>query len=681
MIPVSDGGRFTVIAVLVAAYFARIPLGPTRAAVVSAAIVLMIVFRRTPVSRPLFSVALAVMLGLAGARVAVALVASPVGWTARYYANDHWSGTPEWSSDFRRSGATRVDSGIAFKDDTFPAHYLNDYTFDRGIRREVSEPMSVEWTGYVVLDRPRTERLVLKARGDADVSVDGRNVLAVSSAKKPRTAEQIVELAAGARALVVRYVKPADTDGLIEFAAPLAVMPVPRDRPPPAAWVQQAAIAIDAALLMVFACVAVQAARTSWHRSGEGWFANRPSSRSQAVALALFAIFGVQGWWQASRFAGRVVSLTSGDDWWGFESRARDILHHGPLMLLGQPLGHADPYFYHPMYCYFLAAVHGVVGESLFGPVFVQFLILAGVALIVWRLAAEWFGERPALAGLAVLVLVFELDFVRYYTVTLLSENLYFLTVTLTIAPFVRWVRDGARADLWRTGLWGGISTLTRPPMLLYLVPALILIALVAAKRTRRLEVAATAVLATATVWLLVVAPVTLRNWVAAGRAILVSDVPGSSLISYNMPPSVSAASYAGYFKGTTSSGFKVFAQIAWDHPIAMLGVQMRKIGFSLGLTQLAGGYRPHPELVAITVLYLSMCVASRRMRHLTMWPVHLFVLAHLAGMPLTLPWNYGYRMILAPYVYTSALATAALYAMVGERRVHRVFRTSESRV
>jgi len=51
--------------------------------------------------------------------------------------------------------------------------------------------------------------------------------------------------------------------------------------------------------------------------------------------------------------------------------------------------------------------------------------------------------------------MVFELDFARYYTVTLLSENLYVLTVTLTITPFVRWVRDGDRADLLRMAFLG----------------------------------------------------------------------------------------------------------------------------------------------------------------------------------------------------------------------------------
>jgi hypothetical protein len=463
-------------------------------------------------------------------------------------------------------------------------------------------------------------------------------------------------------------VKPADTDGLIEVGVPVAVTADPADRAPSGAWLA-AARASDAALLIVFACAAFHAIRRDWQPS-------------KAVPLVLFAAFGLQGWWRARGLAGRVVSLTSGDDWFGFESSAREILHHGPLMSFGKPLGEGAPYFYHPLYCYFLAAVHGITGESLFGPVFVQFLILAGVAVMLWRFAAELFGPRPALVGLCALVAILELDFTRYYTVTLLSENLYVLTVTLTLVPFARWIARGDRRDLWQASFWGGLSSITRPSMMVFFIPALALVAFVAADRTqsKRKGLAAAAVMAV--LWGAVIAPITLRNAIVSRRAVLISEGVGAGFIKYNVPPSADPAMYASQYRGSVLSGFIVLARIARGHPLDMLAMQGRKLGFSLGMVQWYGGYRPHPELVAVTLVYAATLVLSRTMRARMLWPVHLFVLAHLASMGLTMPSNYGYRMILPPFVYMSVLSAAAACSLVAIRlpAFHARHR-SESRV
>jgi hypothetical protein len=84
-------------------------------------------------------------------------------------------------------------------------------------------------------------------------------------------------------------------------------------------------------------------------------------------------------------------------------------------------------------------------------------------------------------------------------------------------------------------------------------------------------------------------------------------------------------------------------------------------------------GYRPHPELLAVSGLYLLTLCFSATMRRAELWPVHAFVASHWASMLLTSPWNYGYRLILPPYVYTTALSVAAAAALVfSARAVHR---------
>jgi hypothetical protein len=595
--------------------------------------------------------AVAVLAGLLVARFVVSATVAPSGWTARYFANDSWSGAPEWSADFRLTDATRIDRRVSFKDDEFPAHYLNDARFDRGIRREVSEPMSVDWRGFGSVAAERDVHVGLKARGTATLQVDDRIVLTATSALAIGASDTSLRLSPGAHAFVVRYHKLADTDGLIDLDLPMEITTAPAGTSG-SSWHTSAVRLINRALVLVLVLGAIDMLRRSW----------RPS---MVVPVVLFAGFGAQGWWRARYFASHVVSLTSGDDWFGFESCAREILHYGPLMTFGKSLGQGAPYFYHPLYCYFLAVVHGIAGESLFGPILVQFLILAAVGVLMWRLAADLFGERAAVVGVCALVVVFELDFVRYYTVTLLSENLYILTVTLALAPFVRWIRRGDRSQLWQAALWGGISSITRPAMMAMFIPALALFGFMAAERARSWRAGAVAAAIAAAIWLAAIAPVTLRNLVVSGRPVLISEGLGGTFIKYNVPASADPAVYAVRYTGSVWSGLGVLARIAWDHPVDLLRTQGRKLGFSLGMVHWYGGYRPHPELVAVTLLYVATLIASSTMRTRALWPVHLFVLAHLAGMGLTMPWNYGYRLIIPPFVYTTTLATAAAYSLV----------------
>ena len=633
-----------------------IPLGVAGTLGVAAAIAIAVVFRGVELPSSVVTAAVVALSSLIVMRIVIGFTSSPTGWIARYHANETWSGEPRWSADFRLPSATRIDSRISFRDDTFPAHYLNDYDFTEGIRREVSEPMSIEWTGYVTTNVDRLDPLSLTARGLATVEIDGRQVLRVAGSTAPAQEQTTVHLAAGPHVFVVRYAKPPDTDGLIELAFPLITSPEPGWRAGVSGLASGVRRGCDAVMLFIAAALALYAGVVS-RRAGT-------LTRQQVVPLALMALFGIQGWWQANRFANRVVSLNPGDDWFGYESYAREILAHGPLMTFGKPLGEGAPYFWHPLYTYFLAAVHALTGESLFGPVFVQFLILAAVAVMMWRFAERHFGEMPALAGLFALVVIFELDFARYYTVTLLTENLYILTVTLTLLPFARWADRGETGDLVRAAFWAGVSSITRPAMMFYFVPALVLIAFVAMSRSRRPRAAVVAAALAASVWLLVIAPVTARNWVVSNRFVLISDVSSRVFdLLQHMPPSI-LSSIEGVQASGPDGSLALLARVAWEHPIPVLLFQLRKLGFAAGMTQWFGGYSPHPELIGITLLYAVMLMASPRLRGRSFWPIHLFALTHLGTMMLTLPWNYGYRLIIPPYVYMSTLSVASLVSL-----------------
>jgi hypothetical protein len=271
--------------------------------------------------------------------------------------------------------------------------------------------------------------------------------------------------------------------------------------------------------------------------------------------------------------------------------------------------------------------------------------------VVVFRLASRVFDRRTAIASLVFLVAIEELAFIRHYTVTLLSENLYFFTSAVTIDQLVRHATNGRSRHLAWAGLAGGVSSMIRPAMMIYLGPAIVVAAAIALRLRRGIPGAAAAASILAAAWIFAVLPATARNYVAAGEPVLISTSPTTSFINYNTPPNVDERFYRELYLSGRFSAPAVLARIVIEHPLDSLRGAAVKLGFSLGLLQLMGGYL-HPELVAASfgyILALLLCPAARSMKT---WPVHAFVLAHLAGMVLSMPSNYGYRMILPMYLF-----------------------------
>ena len=645
--------------------FGSWPLTPPGAAVFAIAISVAFLATRVHSARVPGRLTAVVVL-LMVARVVLATMAVDEGWLARYYTNESWSGQPEWSSDFRWTDATRIDRTLTFEAGTLPIHFLNGAEFSKGNEREITQPLTIDWSGVFSVADATPMEVEVTANGEASVLVDGTEVASTSAAATLRT-----NLGAGSHHAVVRYRKPAGTAGALVVSMrhagtrdTLRVYPAgvnPRSRP----IVDGFAVAIDAIALLTLLVITAMTLRSAW----------RSAYRVQAVVgAAVLIVLGVQGYVTALPNAYQFRTLTGGDDWLGFESRARDVLQNGLLMTLGKPLGEGAAYFYHPFYSYVLAGVHLVAGESLFAPVFVHFLILAVTALLLWSFASGLFGRIAATCGLAALIVVFEVDFVRYYTITLLSENLYVLTVTICLMAFARWATTGRVAALIQAGAWAGISAATRPAMMMFLFPALAVTVAIAFRHRRGWWPWQAACIAGAS-WMAVLLPFTIRNWIVARRLVLISDGLGGGFIEHGVPPGIDAAPYLNSYTGGIGNSLVVLWRVVIEHPVAVASLQLQKLGFSLGMVHWFDGFRPHPELAAITLLYLLMIVLSPVMRRPEVWPIHAFVVSHVASMALTSPWNYGYRLILPPFVYTTTLSVAAASAMLMNVQARRAAR------
>src|SRR5205814_9629345 len=96
------------------------------------------------------------------------------------------------------------------------------------------------------------------------------------------------------------------------------------------------------------------------------------------------------------------------------------------LMRQGRPLFTCESYYFYPLYPYFVALAHVLFDESFYGVVFLQFVLLGVTISIIAWLTSGVFGHRVAWLSLAILCVLAEMDFVRYYTVSVFTDNLYY---------------------------------------------------------------------------------------------------------------------------------------------------------------------------------------------------------------------------------------------------------------
>jgi hypothetical protein len=595
-------------------------------------------------------------LGIAVAvKFALALVVPHSGWLANYYSADQ---RLRQSIDFHGLGNTRIDRQLSFVDTEFPVHFFNEHGFNYGLRREATEAFTAQWRGYVhAADRIN---LRYEARGEVQVSVDGAPVGASPFA-----------LEAGDHLVEVQYRKPKDLEGALhvqpldaagnprEWAigevTPAAVSAAQRSMARVlalAAWGMHALVA-----LLVIGALGPACAATIAGLRRLGWIDIAHSLAAPVVVLGLT----VQGLWKSRHMVGHVFTLTGGDDWLAFEMNARDIALNGLLALRGTVPGKGLAYFEYPAYGYFVAGVHWLTGESLAGVILANFVCLALATLLSYAIARRLTTGGAALLALVWLLVLEQLDFVRYYTVTLLSENLFFLMVTLTVYLLVRFVREGRWWLLAFGGVAGGLAAATRPTMLLFL-PVALLVVTIARLRVDGVRRALLVPVVLIVCWFAAISPFTYRNYVMSGKATLITDGQARTFVDYNLPSDDPAVNekYIYHFHDTNLSAVKILLWILWDHPKATIVNWGTKTLFGFGMVHwLGAANRPHPELILTSALYLASILFLKQARSTGAWLAHGFVFTHLATLLLTQPANYGYRMVLSMYLLMVIFAAA----------------------
>ena len=212
----------------------------------------------------------------------------------------------------------------------------------------------------------------------------------------------------------------------------------------------------DMALL---AWLSLVAALLLVRRTGEVWQRRRAAPEAAiAIFIAAAAAEGVRS---ASPWAERLMVMRGGDDPMTYEAYARDILLNGPLMNGGLPLFQGEPFYYQPLYPYFLAAAHFVFGEGMFGVIFLQRVLVALTAVSLTRIAMRIRGDAIWPTALLISTLFVSWKFAPI-AADLLNESIYVPLLVSWTASLVALCLDPHAGRAAATGILGGLAAMAR---------------------------------------------------------------------------------------------------------------------------------------------------------------------------------------------------------------------------
>ena len=471
----------------------------------------------------------------------------PSGFAATYFANSEFAPPSERSLEYRGLDATRIDRRTSFGFDDgsdLPVHFLNDaqrFNFYLPGQPERSKlPVSVRWEGYAwEPDGDRARTFYARAiGGEATIQIDGAPALNIRSGQGYVTAD--VFYPAGWRHIVITLTVPygagrgfecgsidkqsgahrAFGDGPV-YRAALISGALRRER-----WLRLGAFGVDA----LFTAWLVFVTIGSLVRTVQKIVAKPATADAMRAAFAIAtAIVIGEAIWFATAAEDRVLLQPGGDDSLTYVTQARDIVLNGPLMLMGSQAGQAEPYYYQPLYGYFIATTHVIFGEDLFGLMFLQRFGLWITLLALWGTSRILFGNRVAAITLGAAGVFLYLVMVPW-AATLWTETLFVPLLAVWVYSLIKNTGQAASVSTAAgSGAIGGLAILTRSTLL----PALALVVplSIIARVPRRLIGVSLGVL------VLVISVATLRNWIASRTFVPITTSFAVNLYLGNTPP------------------------------------------------------------------------------------------------------------------------------------------------
>jgi len=554
---------------------------------------------------------------VAAALVAIVALAAMVpadrGLRARYFANPDAHPPFERSTEYRSRSFTRIDGRLEFapRAREFPLAFFNDIArFNVGAPNEPDRErlsFSVYWEGLLWQRQASTRTLFVDApQASAQIVVDDQRVVAVKPGDGVATA--VVELSPGWHRLEVRFSSPYSSprrfaagqiagDRRVPFGAGSVVTrQMGSTEMLVARFVRVAKTVVDIALLawLTFVVTREIAALRARRRSDGAVISTREE------VLGWFGIIAiVEAYVFASPWLTRLFVLGGGDDPITYEFYARNIQLNGLLLRIID-----GPYYYQVFYPYFLAAIHTIFGEGMFGVMLVQRLL---VALTVWLcvdIAVRIGGDAvwPAAFGCAALV-----GYVKLAPISAspLNESLFAPLLVTWTAAMVRLGQVPTGRRVIGTGLLGGVTALTRTTALLAWVvvfPACWISWRSVPRRSRLIAALAACSIA-------LVALIAGRNWIVVHEFVpLPTELP-ITLVAGNEPPPGLTLDYTRrasvYDRFDVDPLTRRVLEYALTAPGAFAANMARKVLFAIGV------YEPYAPGWGFSAVFIALSIAS----------------------------------------------------------------------
>ena len=624
-------------------------------------------------------VAALVIVSAAGA----ALIPGASGFRARYFANATATGPHERSTEYRNQAFTRIDARLDFAPGgpEFPLAFVNDISrfnfYVPGQPRRRQLEFAVSWSGQWWTDASEATLYLEAPESTAQLFVDGTAV--ASTTPTAGAVEVTLPLTPGWHRIDASFSSPygaprrfsaGEVRGGVHQPFDATSVVTQRIRP----WQLAAARALrwvkivgDALALawLAWRFIVSLARHLSELSGGWSWLAQR--RRVIPLVAMAAAIEGLVFAWPWSQ---RLLVMAGGDDPMTYEWYSRDILFNGLLMNFGLPAGQGEPFYYQAFYPYFLAAVHAVFGEGMFGVMLVQRLLVAFTVWAIIEIAVAIGGEHRWPGALAC-GMVFAIWKQSRISADLLNESLYVPLLVAWVAVLLRMGRSPSTRGAFGAGVLGGVAAMTRSTVLLAW-PAVWVVCW-RSWRTAASWRIPLAVLALCSV--LTFSLIGARNWIVSGRWVMTSSELGVTLLGGNEPPPdvvINPSERASLYQRL---GFNDYTVQVIEYAITAPGTfarhQGRKALFALGFYEpYAPGWGYSPIYIAGWMLAVGGVLVAMRAARAPLSAILLpGVIAASQFMAVVMVYPKAERLILPIYALLTPYAGIAVAAAAGAAR------------
>ena len=190
-----------------------------------------------------------------------------------------------------------------------------------------------------------------------------------------------------------------------------------------------------------------------------------------------------------------------------------------------------EPYYYGPLYSYFLALVYKIFGVNPYIASLIQMMLGVATSLLIYFIAKKVFNKTVAFISISISIFY---GMFYIYEGVLLMESLVTFLNTLSIFLLLRIENNPSYKNIAFAGIAIGLSALARANILLFVPFILIWIFFNSKLITHNSKLLRFAFLCL--VILLTISPATIRNYLVSGRFILISTNGPISFWTGNHP-------------------------------------------------------------------------------------------------------------------------------------------------